>query len=324
MTFSDNKIFVNLLIRYLAGDSSLKETRNVSRKQLSLFSSGVGFSNEKVRHQTILNIKFQKAINIFIEQGININSLCSANATFLGIEPKKAIRNVACNVSNSKGECLYIAPEPEQLMPLLQSFSTDINQADISLEKAILFYSRLINIHPFFDANGRTARAMVCAMLKSQPSKMLSFLFRLNANQNDYGIALRKYQVTSKQYIECDYWKSASHWTVLKNAQCLELIKVDNNKLTAPFLFFNGAELFIQIIGYLWFQPILFLPKISKELDIPLNKLENAISQLCKNNILKPRAMRFPKGSVVFECPQILSTYEQIDKLLSTIDKEVK
>ncbi|MCG7533949.1 Fic family protein [Pseudoalteromonas sp. OOF1S-7] len=316
MDFIKNDVLARLFVRYLAGGSSLRQTRGVTRAQIALFESQAGFRNQAVLQQAHFNQVFNKAISVFIEHGVSVNSLCRANAILLNSQPDDTIRKVECKVSAPNGERLYIPPPPERIHALMNEYVSDVKCQESSLFNTIINYSRLVNIHPFYDANGRTARAMAFAQLHQEPRLLLSFLYRLSADKNNYFNALHQYGVTSKEYVDCDYWTHAMTWAEATGSQCLSLIESTNKKLTAPFILMPQAHVHLLVIRFLWSQPIVFLPSLAKKLKIRVGYLQSVIKSLCDNKILVPRAMRYPEGTIVFECPQILATFEQIDSLL--------
>ncbi|QTL38036.1 Fic family protein [Pseudoalteromonas viridis] len=316
MDFIKNDVLTRLFVRYLAGGSSLRQTRGVTRAQIALFESQAGFRNQAVLQQAHFNYVFNKAISVFINQGVSVNSLCRANAILLNSQPDDTIRKVECKVSAPNGERLYIPPSPDRLHALMNKYVSDVKCQEPGLFNTIINYSRLVNIHPFYDANGRTARALAFAQLHKQPSLLLCFLYRLSADKDDYFNALHHYDVTSNEYVDCDYWSQAKMWAEETSSQCLNLIDTVNKKLTAPFILMPQAQVHLSVIRFLWFHPVVFLASLAKKLQVRIDYLQSVIKSLCDNRILVPRAMRYPEGTVVFECPQILATFEQIDSLL--------
>ncbi|WP_125556994.1 Fic family protein [Pseudoalteromonas rubra] len=309
-------ILTRLFVRYLAGGSSLRQTRGVTRAQIALFESQAGFRNQAVLQQAHLNRAFNQAVSLFINQGVSLSSLCRVNAVLLNGQPDESIRKVECKVSAPNGERLYIPPSPDRLHNLINEYVNDVKCQESSLSTTIVNYSRLVNIHPFYDANGRTARALAVAQLHKEPILLLSFLYRLSADKNDYFNALHQYDLTTKEYVDCDYWTRAQTWAEATGSQCLDLIEITNRNLTTPFILMPQAQSYLLVIRFLWFHPVVFLPSLAKKLNMRVDYLQSVIKSLCDNNVLVPRAMRYPEGTVVFECPQILSTFEKIDKLL--------
>lgn len=56
-------------------------------------------------------------------------------------------------------------PPPDNIAPLMDAFSVWLSEAQPTCEVAIEAHLRLVNIHPFSDGNGRTARLLMNAIL---------------------------------------------------------------------------------------------------------------------------------------------------------------
>ncbi|ESP90550.1 MULTISPECIES: Fic family protein [Pseudoalteromonas] len=307
-----NSIIINLISRYLAGGSSLRETRNITRKQLALTNCGVGFIHPGSQVQTELNLRFMKAVEIFNSSGINISTLSQVNSIFLN--RKTSIRTSGVKIATPSQELEFKPPSADKLQSLLTQMQIDIAEFPvISIQQAICFYTQLIKIHPFSDANGRTARAMVCAMLINDPSAYISFLYRLNANKEDYIAALDAYTLTSKEYIDSTYWDQAQYFGKQVAQLSTQVILETHKSLTTQFTLSPDAKNCVLLIEHLWLHPIVYPPKLASHLKLSEIDLDKAIDELVKRKILVPRAMRNPKGAVVLECPKIMSAWAQID-----------
>ena len=56
-------------------------------------------------------------------------------------------------------------PSPAELRPLMETFSTWLAEAPMTPETAFTAHRRLVDIHPFNDGNGRTARLLMNLVL---------------------------------------------------------------------------------------------------------------------------------------------------------------
>ncbi|AOT11068.1 Fic family protein [Pseudoalteromonas luteoviolacea] len=280
-------------------------------------ASGVGFNHAPSVVQLKNNQSFIKAVEVLQSSEISVDALCHANSIFLDGNPTDAIRRGESQVTSLSGDFYYKPPSPSYLIALLDEFIDDLSNINhFSLQDAIVYYSRLIKIHPFTDANGRVCRALMCALLPAKEGLYVSALYRLHVEKSEYIIASEPYSVSAKEYIDSEFWRAAEKWAVEVVQIAFAKINKTHSFLVNQFaLSANGADC-IKVIEQLWSSPIVYPPHLSRELSMPLTKIIAILQQLTHHNILVARPMRNPAGAVVFECPAIFNVFEEIDKYL--------
>ncbi len=150
----------------LEGNSlSLVETKvlledgiTVSGKPLRDFSEAVGHAKA---YDYMLSVARSDDL-VFTEE-----MLCKLHRLFYsGIDGERAGRYRAHQVFISGTE--YVPPDAEKVPALMHAFAAELNQKKESLHPvlfAAFAHRRLVDIHPFVDGNGRTARLLINLIL---------------------------------------------------------------------------------------------------------------------------------------------------------------
>jgi len=109
------------------------------------------------------------------------------------------------------GQVVHRPPEPDSVPELVDEFlewlnSPESRQVHVVFRAAITHY-QLVNIHPFIEGNGRTARAMALALMYAEGYDVKRFFSLEQYFDNDienYYLAIRSVQ-NSKEH-ELTYW----------------------------------------------------------------------------------------------------------------------
>lgn len=109
------------------------------------------------------------------------------------------------------GQIVHRPPEPEQIQPLIQDFFTWINGPEArgmhTVFRAAVTHYQLVNIHPFVEGNGRTARALALAVMYAEDYDVKRFFSLEQYFDNDienYYLAIRSVQESPNN--DMTYW----------------------------------------------------------------------------------------------------------------------
>lgn len=104
------------------------------------------------------------AIEQFCGTGpLSASNFIKANGLLTGT-PGTLRRGLVWIGSTHPADAWYVAPDPAVLPRLLSNLATFLNHRDLPVSlRASVALVRLLQIHPFQDANGRTARALFLA-----------------------------------------------------------------------------------------------------------------------------------------------------------------
>jgi len=113
--------------------------------------------------------------------------------------------------SVESGQVAYRPPTPEEVAPRIKDFLAWINgPASQRLHKVIragIMHYELVNIHPFVEGNGRTARAMALALLYAEGYDVKRFFSLEQYFDNDienYYLAIKSVQESNNN--DMSYW----------------------------------------------------------------------------------------------------------------------
>jgi len=312
------------LARYLCGNGNLICLKHVTRKQLYLISSGIGYSNPiamKLKTQIDKYWSVHRSIshiNIIDKKVLCIsNDLLVPNNSCTGTY--KSNINWLGKTTINKSE--HVFPSPELLPKLMDNWFDFINNFKLPDDiREIRAYSQLLLIHPFDEGNGRLSRCILGANLKKRLNLDINpALYRLISGTGRYKksaieaiFSFEAYDIAmlEKYWLDADYWirkfiqhinselKSAKH--DISNA--ISINAISHNSIT--------------LIDYLWLQPILSLSKVIDKFGWTTQKASMVIANLCRLSILKRRTTHAVEGIIVYECEIILTAMANIDDWL--------
>lgn len=109
------------------------------------------------------------------------------------------------------GQVVHRPPEPEMVSQMVQEFLTWLNSAEARavhvVFRAAVTHYQLVNIHPFVEGNGRTARAMALALMYAENYDVKRFFSLEQYFDNDienYYRAIRSVQQSPTS--DMTYW----------------------------------------------------------------------------------------------------------------------
>ena len=312
--------------RYLAGNESLRKYRKISRQQLALVSSEV--IRMKEPYNLLIQIKNYIATEDFLykKKEITLNDLLYANRV-LTPENKFSgkIRKVDARVGGSNlSDAKYICPEPLELPTLLEELLDFINDECTKLEsKLIISYVRLQDIHPFYDGNGRTARALLGALLKKNFGLYINpILYRLHSKaskkeEDEYIHALYSLRkVSTKTPFYHPFWQESITWATEMQSALNQVILDTQNEIQSALMFKDICAQTKLLIDYLWRQPVVCEEGLCKKFGWHESIIQKTIRELIQLNILVPKKLRSVAGVVVYSCPMIFAAWQQMDDII--------
>jgi len=327
-----DSIFTNLFPshffdRYIAGNENLKELRVISRHKLALASSGIGYVEPDVQALLTQTQQYTKAENyLFCQNKITLTCLTKVNK-ILAAENKKAgkIRTTQTWIGAKKIEnAIYVCPPPNEINKLLETLVAFINNDNIPIEARIIIgHAHLLDIHPFYDGNGRTARALMGALLKKHFVLYINpSLFRLHSKTttvfaNEYINAIHSFHknnIPITQYHS--FWYESFQWAIETQVKINELVQQVKNKIKSKILLVNLSPEGLILIDYLWQQPVICEQGLNKKFGWSKQTIQQQIMALLQLQLIEPKKLRAIKNAIVFSCPIILDTWNKMDDIL--------
>jgi Fic family protein len=318
-TFGDFSLR-KFLTRYICGDSALKECRQVSRNRLALAAIGLNTTDIHaiLLHNTIE--RYEQARNMLIQKkSISIETLCEINGLFTADKKFSGKVRTSQNwIGKSLDKATYTPPPADHLPELLNEWLDFTNAIKANSHPlAILSYVRLILIHPFYDANGRTAR-LVYDMLMSlnDPNFVHLALYRMGIAPTQYKNALWSFGVKTDEGLQHPYWQQALIWTHNYKTQAIKLLKATqaliNNKLGLSSLNANDKTL----LNHLWAQPVISLAYLQDKFGWDSKSSHLSIEKFIHLNILKMYRSKTDSRTSIFVCEDMFQTWQLLDELV--------
>lgn len=316
------------LSRFMAGRHSLKESRQVSRKRLALIGSGVGFADPQANVLFDQIQRYNQAVDCWkrvFESKLDLAGLIECNER-IAPEVKKSSRiRDKQNWVGGKNvlEAKYICPPPDLVGGLLENFVDYVNSShDNHLITAYVAHCRLLSIHPFWDGNGRTSRAMFDGYFEYRYGDSINpLLYRLSPKcpRNGYVEAIELFNVGSADAILHSFWTDANDWIHQYAVQANELI-LQTHKKTTNMIGLKALGKPAQILlKHIWQQPIVCFAGLTPLFANKIEDVQIAVSELSQVGILQPRKLREPRNAVIYDCPAILGLYLQLDEIIAQV-----
>lgn len=253
--------------RYNAGNTALREARQISRKQLCLALA------DNARHEPALMqlradvLRYQHAQRYLFEQPITIESLCEVNRLIGTSSEFGKLRSTQNWVGKSLEEAVLVPPPPTLVKELFSHAIVQFNKKPTNLSSLQKLYEDIINIHPFSDGNGRTARILWEAIsLRCQRPPLPPLLICLsNEKYKNSNIFDSNRIITNETWSDIFTWQSQ----LLKIAEAkIENIKLESVELNRALVSFikspiqsfennaNNHQLLKELVNRKIIQPI--------------------------------------------------------------------
>ena len=159
-------------LRFDAGGPCLRQGRKVPRRALAMSARG----KEGIESAIKIHMKrMHQAIRI----GIDARQLDAAvlqamhQAMLVGTPFAGRFRNQPSWLGQSPQAASFVPPKPESVPGLIDDLVDFVENGSLQpLAVAALAHAQLINIHPFFDGNGRLARALTQVILRRRNDEL--------------------------------------------------------------------------------------------------------------------------------------------------------
>ena len=316
------------LSRYLAGRHSLKESRQVSRKRLALVGSGVGFVDPQAQVLFDQMNRYNQAVDSWkraLESKLDLQNLIYCNERIAPEVNKPTRIRDKQNWVGGKNvlEAKYICPPPEMVEELLGNFIDYVNTShQNTLISAYVAHCRLLSIHPFWDGNGRTSRAMFDGYFEYHFGHSVNpLLYRLSPKcpRNGYVEAIELFNIGSEDAILHPFWSEANDWIHQYSLSANELIVQAKKSLNKQLGLKPISKPAQALLKYIWQQPVVSFAGLLPLFENKVENVQMAIAELAQVNILQPRKLREPKNAIIYDCPIIMSLYFQLDEIIPKV-----
>jgi len=304
--------------RYLAGNSSLREARLVSRKRLALVASEVGYLDAQAvqLHQQIQ--RYQQAKQILIDSPVHtLDAICKLNGLIAPEQKGSGKLRQRQNWVGGKTPFIarYVCPPPEAVAALMDNWLTFINATSYSPEAiAITGHCSLASIHPFSEGNGRTARLFLDGMLeKTHGDKVPLLTYRLSPACSGYIEAQELMNIGDPQSLSHPFWREAIAWSDQLQITFVDILSACKKQLHSKIGMNRLSAASAKLLNRLWSQPIVCQRGLLTLFDMDINAVRLALNELVKMGILDSRKLRSPENAVIYDCPIIFAAYTAMD-----------
>ena len=314
------------MARYLAGNRSLREARQVSRKRLALVASAVGYLDPEAYELNQQIQRYIKAKKKFVATPHHtINSILALNAV---IAPENTITGTIRTVQNWVGgktvfTARYVSPPPEMVPELFENWLDFINNETPSGEiKAIIGHCRLLSIHPFAEGNGRTARLIMDGLLEKNYDDSVPLLtYRLSPScpPEGYIEALKLLDVGDPQGLSHPFWHQAIAWSDKLQVAIVDILTASKKQINHIIGLKMLSSASLKLLNHIWSQPIVCQSGLLTLFDGDIAQVNVAINDLVNVGILQTRKLRAPENAVIYDCPIIFAAYKAIDDALFNV-----
>lgn len=308
--------------RYMAGNTVLRENRQVSRKKLALAASGLPSQDDETT-QVLNQIQhFKQAVATSKEHNgtVTVDLLCAIN-NLVAPDNKygNKVRDHEVVVKSINKGVIYTPPPPHLLESLLNQFTLFISDSNLkSLYRAYAGHAYFALIHPFLDGNGRCARILWHALTETDSSIVVipPFLHRLAKPNSAYVSALHSFGANSYSGLEHPFWLESLKWGERVKSKYGATFREAINKLRKCARGEISDTELDECLSAWWVNPIINLSSVLDSSNANSIRDIEIIQLLIEKEILYVRPVRIPAGEVVLECPVIMDCFIQMEDIL--------
>ena len=285
------------------------ELRNVSLERLLISRLDTNYVDVEARALKTSIERYLRAIQEFKScDSLSLKSLKAANGQLWEKNKSFGVFRATQNwIGDSASGPVYTPPKPELVEGLLKNLVSNFdNLLDIDLDSLVYIYSSILIIHPFYEGNGRTSRALVDAVLGIEKDIVHLDLYRLGIDQTQFINAIHETSKKSPGAQSSVYWDRAIDWckTFFREmeSEALEVRNTISSKLLFQSL--NGVE--EKIVNTLWNQPIVTLSSLAMVLNSNFLLVDEGIKSLVKRRVLKILHPNSTLEEPLFICEEIM------------------
>ena len=306
------------LARYWCGDSALREDRKVSRKRLMLQQAGVDNQDQSAQRLFRQLQAYRVATKLVLDaESISLDLLSRMNELLNAQHSKSGILRTIQNYIGDPLKPRYVGPHPDRVLPLMQDLINFCNDDSIDLTaRAITTHSQLLAIHPFHDGNGRTARALMDAMLAKAHPGYLSFSLNRLRNDREYIKAICQFGIDGSLGLRHPYWLESIAVIEEFKKTADKHIKYAVQRMKASLAPFGASKDVYTLCRLLWNQPIILSNNLPETASWDDRRFVAAIEVLVRAGILTLRRLAKPEGVTILDCPLVFRTWQVLDDLV--------
>lgn len=316
------------LSRYMAGRHSLKESRQVSRKRLALVGSGVGFVDSQAQVLFDQMQRYNQAVDSWkaaFDSTLDIKSLVNCNEVIAPEVTKPTRIRDGQNWIGAKTvvEARYVCPPPDMVAEYVDNFISYVNsEHQNELIASYIAHCRLLAIHPFWDGNGRSARAMFDGFLEHKfGSSVNPLLYRMSpkCKLDSYLEAIELFDIGSEDAILHAFWSESNDWihhyASYSNGLIVQARKLIMSKIGLKAI----SKSTLKLLEHLWQQPVVCFAGLMSLFDKQAEDIQIAITELTQVGVLEVRKLREPRNAVIYDCPIIMNLYHELDSAIAQV-----
>lgn len=187
----------------------------------------------------------------------------------------------------------HIAPQPERVRPAMDDLIAFMRRKDLPpLLQATLAHAQFETIHPFADGNGRTGRAMVHALLRSNgivsttTAPISAGLLKQTESYFDALTAYREGEAGPivERFVEASLFASSSGTQLVDDLH--DEVESSREKLSG--LRKNASSW--QVLPHLIAHPVINARFLQRQLSLNEVTAQRALTQLVEHNVLQERS----------------------------------
>ena len=315
----DSKTFFS---RYLCGNLALQNLRSVSRYRTSLVA--IGEAVEDVEATALYNrtCEYRQAVKYLSQCDVySADTLKIGHSFFKTDKLSGEFRYTQNWIGPSRENATYVPPAHTEVIDKIDVLISFINHhAKVDTRTAKLAYLELLTIHPFDDANGRFARALLESLLpNNDPIFIHPSLYRLGTNTKFYAKMHYQYRYSgtfSEATLTDKYWVNCEKWAAKYQEYCKNLIAKSIASLEKKINYANSSNLLLSTLALLINNPIVTERYLAKTFSLEKHQVSDLISTLIARGILTKYRTRTNEKIDIYVSDEVMEMYHLLDQMI--------